>query len=790
MTMKLVLVLSLACLTAAVVSPLWAQEPREGSAEIDLEQLEFANGLFHRGMYDMAVIEYAKFIERYPQAPQVAEAHFGIAESQFFAGDAVSAGEAYDDYLDKFSKGKHRSLSYLRLGQLDFRAQQYGQTVALLKHVKPKQLEERFAQVYHLIYARALRETGEADSAVRHFEKAAEYKTDEQTAVLALMEAGDLLAAQKDFARALAMYERAAGETVLDSWRAESAARQGKMLYRLERYDEAAARLTEALKQFEDQPAWKDILATLILSHYAREQFEDVLARYSEYQDRLPSDNEYFPVHYVIVNVYAATGKPEKARELIDRLAGEASLTPERRRQAVFKKAELLLKSGKYQQAVKVLKGMDAGQVENQDRREFYLAEGFYGLKNFNEAYNYYRSIHSRNPGSPYGLDALYGMAHCQNAKGFLREAADIFLSYFDKGDDTGKRQEALYNAVLISAKLEEYQRAVEYCEKYLKEFPEGERRENVLYLAGTLYPKAGRRQDAVNAFRDYLARYPDGDRLAEAHFHLAFNLQETGQPDEALTLYDAIVRNKDSWAGAEELRYPALKNTALIHLQAERLDEAAAIFHQIIRQFGDNDLEAKTYLWLAQYYLKREAYAKALEIVEAISPRQAGVIDTEAAAYFKAEAYRGLKKCDKALAFYDIVIFSKKDNTYTGPAHLGKGQCLVSMFDYDKAREELEKAVVFDPDDHTVSMRARFELGSLEQTTGRLEEAARFYMLVAVLYQDEYYVPESLLRAGEIFEQLDRLEEARKTYQEIIKNYAGSHAGEKAKQRIEALNG
>ncbi len=72
-------------------------------------------------------------------------------------------------------------------------------------------------------------------------------------------------------------------------------------------------------------------------------------------------------------------------------------------------------------------------------------------------------------------------------------------------------------------------------------------------------------------------------------------------------------------------------------------------------------------------------------------------------------------------------------------------------------------------------------------QLSGK-ESAGIEYMFVAILYKDDYYSPQALYRAGEVFELLGKREEAIRAYQEIVKSYQTSNLYEKAKERIKAL--
>jgi TolA-binding protein len=113
----------------------------------------------------------------------------------------------------------------------------------------------------------------------------------------------------------------------------------------------------------------------------------------------------------------------------------------------------------------------------------------------------------------------------------------------------------------------------------------------------------------------------------------------------------------------------------------------------------------------------------------------------------------------------------------------------LISLKDLDAAREEFETAILENPDDSTVTIRARFEMAHLEKMSGDPEKASKLYMLVAILYNDKYYCSEALFRAGEIFAERGNKEKAVKTFQEIVNTYKDSHVFEKAKEKLKVLN-
>ncbi|MBZ0166110.1 MAG: tetratricopeptide repeat protein, partial [Candidatus Omnitrophica bacterium] len=67
------------------------------------EKIDFANGLFQRGLYDMAASEYGEFLNQYPDSTHAHEAVFGMGESFFFTQDYAKATQYYQDYVSQFA---------------------------------------------------------------------------------------------------------------------------------------------------------------------------------------------------------------------------------------------------------------------------------------------------------------------------------------------------------------------------------------------------------------------------------------------------------------------------------------------------------------------------------------------------------------------------------------------------------------------------------------------------------------------------------------------------------------
>ncbi|MHC4453469.1 MAG: tetratricopeptide repeat protein [Planctomycetota bacterium] len=83
-------------------------------------QFDFANGLYVREMYELAVIEYNEFIARFPDDPRLGDAIFYLGESYLKGRMVTEAVKAFDRYLTLFPNGEQTALIYYRKGRIEF----------------------------------------------------------------------------------------------------------------------------------------------------------------------------------------------------------------------------------------------------------------------------------------------------------------------------------------------------------------------------------------------------------------------------------------------------------------------------------------------------------------------------------------------------------------------------------------------------------------------------------------------------------------------------------------------
>ena len=121
----------------------------------------------------------------------------------------------------------------------------------------------------------------------------------------------------------------------------------------------------------------------------------------------------------------------------------------------------------------------------------------------------------------------------------------------------------------------------------------------------------------------------------------------------------------------------------------------------------------------------------------------------------------------------------AKPEGTYAPQATLGLGIASAAVNDDTTAEKKFTESLRFDAE-VSVTMRARFEIANLRLKEGNTAEAAKAFMLVAILYDDEKYTPLALFKAGECFTRLNKFDDAHKAFSELKTHYPKSEWAEK----------
>lgn len=748
------------------------------------DQLDFAQGLLSRGMYDMAISQYQKFIADYPHSPSLQEAYLSLGEGYFLSQNYAKAVDIFNQFKQLFPNSDQLPVSLLRLGQIDIQQQKYDDAIKeLTSIVDQKKLKGPTLQSFDYYLGQAYGGKSDTADALNYFRQAAQVEGASDYTAYAYEGMGNIHAQMRQYDQALDDYTKSMQAAKEDPLKGEITYKIAETQFLSGKYADAIKGFGQVIDQSPASDFIQDALANMLLAYFNLGQYDQLLSEYQKNAPKIKDDGSYYAVHFAAVMAYIELKKFDQANMLLDHMLSFPSLKSQERAKIFIKKADILIREDKFKDALALLDAYSSENSDNADETLFLKAQVYFGLGDYDHAFSYYENVYSNFPDSRFSKAALLGEADARQKMGRLKESEALFLKYYNSQEESDLKSESLFDLVMIAVKAQDTTQIIKGGEEYLKKYPNGADYSKVLIILADTYGSNNRVQDAIKLLQGYLASAPAVQQPNSAYFLLGFYQELSGNSEQALDSYAKVDPQKEEG----KFYFGALKNIAIIYLTQKKEDQAMDYFDRLISQAGHNDLQIKTYIWVCNEYIKEQKFKDALRIAQE-AEKNFPAQDLTAIKYFEAEALRGLGSCDEADKDYNTVISSAKKDQYTGSAHIGYGLCLEKANKPDEAKAEFQKSLDENADDYTITAHARFETANVDASQGNYDEALKYYLLIATIYNDDYYCSESLLRAARILEHLKRKEDALKLYAEILDKYKNSAAALPAKERAGLL--
>ncbi|PYI98043.1 MAG: hypothetical protein DMF00_13030 [Verrucomicrobia bacterium] len=147
-----------------------AREP-EGA---DRRQLDYANGLFTRKLYDLAIPEYQKYLDDYPGRPGRANAYFSLGECYRNLNRLSNARTNFQKVLNDYGDSEFAGAAAYALAETAFTEKDYAAALPLFHRAAAKSKEPAVALSARYFEARCLEATGRKEEAANIYVQVAE----------------------------------------------------------------------------------------------------------------------------------------------------------------------------------------------------------------------------------------------------------------------------------------------------------------------------------------------------------------------------------------------------------------------------------------------------------------------------------------------------------------------------------------------------------------------------------------------------------------------------------------
>src|SRR5437870_1545229 len=207
-----------------------SQHEGEGAAQ---RQLDYANGLFTRKLYDLAAPEYQKYLDDYPERAGRANAYFSLGECYRNLNRVSSARTNLQKVLNDYGDSEFAGPAAYALAEIAFAEKDYATALPLFHRSAVKSKEPAVALSARYFEARCLEATGRKEEAADIYAQVADTGNPNPYREDARLTAASIFAARGRKIDALKQYEALANESQKPSLKAESAVRGGMIALEL-----------------------------------------------------------------------------------------------------------------------------------------------------------------------------------------------------------------------------------------------------------------------------------------------------------------------------------------------------------------------------------------------------------------------------------------------------------------------------------------------------------------------------------------------------------------------------
>lgn len=717
------------------------------AADEEADLRRFADGLYGRGMHALAVQEYEALLEAYPQHAEADVVIFRMGECYRHMGQASAAERQYRRVFTGFPESSFRFRAGFRRALLFLDAEQYSAAADLFQAVlaqnPPPEMEA--ASLYFV--GESQRKGGEEEAARDAFLRVLSAHAESTYGAYALLNLGEMEAAagkpDKALERFMQVVERPAGDRI----QAEALFQVAELHFREQRFEQSAEAYRRLLNEHAaDQRAAESRLQAAWALHnagYYAESLEQCRLALSE--DEVVQRDEWL---YLKANCRRQLMQNDAAAvayaELVQAFPGSRYANAAR-----YEKALTLYRSGDHRGAIESVRQVKA---EGELQKDVYwlLAESHSALGDDESAIQFYRLLTRDFPASDVAADATYRLAHHLQKQNNRKEAARYYTLLVERYPENKLAPQALFAAAASLAAENQTAEAVRDWGRLVRDFPGHELVEEALYQKAVGEARLERHGDAVSSLRALIHTFPQTRFLADAHFWLGIMLYGGGQYQDAEQAFRRALQANPR----AELEREASFHLGVTLQRLGRNEDAAERFQPLLagpvgKRFGEELLE-----WLSAFQFEQGRTAEAMDAARFLVDMARAPEWRQIGWSLLGHGYLATGEDESAEAVLRKAMETGARTRYAAESALRLGDLVFAAGRTEEAGDWFRKAAAMSQSERLMSVRANAYAGLARTASaqGNAGEAARYYMSVAVLYDDDELVPECLYEAARAF--------------------------------------
>ncbi|HDP34943.1 MAG TPA: tetratricopeptide repeat protein [Candidatus Hydrogenedentes bacterium] len=751
-------------------------------AETTRDQIEFANGLFHRGFHSEAIEEYERYLSETPDGADALLAWLRMGRSAIIIGRYDKALRAFQQAEAKAETLEQRLDAQVSQGEALFFLKRYADAISILQ--APSEggaLETRARALYYL--GRAHLESNDNESAVAIFNTLVTELPDSSLVPFAQYHLGFALIEANDMEGAATAFSAAANAPGADAnLRMESRFRAAELYDKLGWTAAALGAYEQLRAEFPDSEYARRADYGYAWALYHSGQYEDALNMARDFIKEYPEAPHAPGFEYLRGNCLYQLRRYEDALRIYSALREQFQDSAFAAR-ALYKIAwtrYLMNATAEAREAILTFLDIHADSELYGDA--LYLlgtirvAEGDY-----EEALKEFRLVAEKYPAGEFSADALFKAGECYAQLGLRNEAARTFEEFARRYPGNPLTEEAMLRSGDARFTAEDFAEALKNYERILEAPGDARIEEETLYRLAVTNHNLKQYDESVAAFQRLLDKFPGGQHAAEAYFRIGEHQLRLGKdPLQAIEAYQAALEAEPD--GMFAVR--AKQGLAAARFEQKDYKQAAEQILELLREHPETPLSEDAYLWCGQWLREQERWDAAAIVYDAVLASSPEHEERGALLFMLAECREKEGSADKAIEAYAKALEMAPEPQRAAEIQYRMGRLYEARDEADKALALYEAAANLDGGE--ASARARFQLGAVQETLGNHESAARNYMRLAILYVHETLSPEALWRAGNCYQRLGNDSQAISVFKELIEDYPDSSFARQAREVIE----
>lgn len=754
-------------------SSITAERPSGPEQPADRRQLEYANALFSRKMYDLAIPEYEKYLSDYPGAPSRANAYFGLGESYRSLGKAGSARTNFQKVLDDFGDSEFAGPSAYALAVGAFSQKDYNTAQSLFHRAAAKSKDASVALSAKYFEARCLESSKRADEALPLYLQVAEAKSQYRDDARAT--AGTILLGRGKKQEALTQYEALAGQGDKPSTRAEAAVRAGLIAVDLAIVDRGKADKTMAdkartlLQKGRAAPEagrWRGVAqAGLLRLEYQTGQFAQLVADYKKVSADLP-DEAKAEAMLLVGNAQRQLGHSKEAEEIYRQIIEKFPNREE-------------AKDARYQRLINVYNADPSAVIaevseflktnptaERADQAKLLQAEALYKQQKFSEAAPVYTELRTSQLAPKLRAEAAYKLGWCYIQLTDLAHVIEAFTYFITTFPDNPQVPIVLIQRALAFQQSKDIEAAIADLNSLITNYRGAKEREAALQQKALLLGEQNREPEMAQTFQQLLKEFPKSSAAAQANYYIGKAAFDSKDYKRAIGPLDMARRlNREQYYNLSTVRI------ILCHYYLRDRKAATGEVDGYLTTNASGGVPGEVLQWLGIDYYNDKNYPLAERYLSALSRagNQTGIKPDFW--FYLGEVAGKLKNFDEAENAYSHYLQTSTDSAGKAKVLLALGATKIAAHKPDDAEKIAAEIMSLQPEGK-VNAEARLLAGDVQLERQRFEDAGKAYAGVALLYDDPAITPRALNKAADAYRRAGKAEEADRVAKELRDRY------------------